>query len=101
MGRRPLVFRRKPHDRQAPDLLGNPYATVHLDGGGSAVIVDGKCDIERPSRQQAEGLVAASKAKYGYAPPIDAYLQGVWALWPERVLAWTDLTVDATRYLFT
>ncbi len=65
------------------------------------MIVDGKCDIERPSQEQAEGLVAASKAKYGYAPPIDAYLQGVWALWPERVLAWTDLTVDATRYLFT
>ncbi|HEV3402006.1 MAG TPA: pyridoxamine 5'-phosphate oxidase family protein [Acidimicrobiales bacterium] len=82
------------------NLLANPHATVHLDGGGAAVIVDGSCRIETPSRQLAEGLVAASTAKYGYAPPIEAYLGGVWALSPERVLAWTDLTVDATRYLF-
>jgi nitroimidazol reductase NimA-like FMN-containing flavoprotein (pyridoxamine 5'-phosphate oxidase superfamily) len=82
------------------NLLANPYATVHLEDGGSAVIVDGRCEIERPSQDEAESLVTASKAKYGYAPPIDAYLQGVCALSPERVLAWTELTVDATRYLF-
>jgi nitroimidazol reductase NimA-like FMN-containing flavoprotein (pyridoxamine 5'-phosphate oxidase superfamily) len=82
------------------NLLGNPRAALHLADTESAVIVEGRCEIERPSAQGAEDLVAASNAKYGYAPPVEAYLQGVWALRPQRVLAWTDLTVDATRFLF-
>ncbi len=82
------------------NLLANPHATMHLDDPVSAVIVEGRCEIERPSREGARGLVAASQTKYGYAPPLDAYLQGVWALRPRRVLAWTELHVDATRFVF-
>ena len=82
------------------NLIANPRATLHLDDGGSAVIVEGSCEIEKPSAEGANDLVAASKAKYGYAPPVEAYLGGVWALRPRRVLAWTELNVDATRFLF-
>ena len=82
------------------NLLANPRAALHLEDGGSAVIVEGTCAIEVPSREGAERLVATSTRKYGYAPPIEAYLSGVWALSPARVMAWTDLTVDATRFLF-
>ncbi len=82
------------------NLLVNPHATLHLDDAVSAVIVDGRCEMEKPSAEGARGLVAASEAKYGYAPPVDAYLGGVWALRPGRVLAWTELHVDATRFVF-
>ena len=82
------------------NLLANPRVAMHLEDGRSAVIVEGTCAIEVPAQEAAEGLVAASKAKYGYAPPVEAYLSGVWALSPRRVMAWTDLTVDATRFVF-
>ncbi len=82
------------------NLIANPYATLHLEDSESAVIVDGRCEIERPSPEGAQDLVAASKAKYGYAPPVHAYQEGVWVLSPHRALAWTQLDVDATRFLF-
>ncbi len=83
------------------NLLSNPRVTLHLDDSASAVIVEGSCEIQRPSREFAQRLVAQSKAKYGYAPPIDVYLGGVWRLSPRRAMAWTELHVDATRFLFS
>ena len=82
------------------NLLANPRAALHLEDAAAATIVEGTCAITVPSRDEAEGLVAASRTKYGYAPPVEAYLSGVWTLSPTRVLAWTDLTVDATRFVF-
>ena len=82
------------------NMRHDPRVTVHLDDSVAAVIVEGTCAVEVPDRTGAEALVAASKSKYNYAPPIDAYLSGVWTLSPEKVLAWTDLTVDATRFVF-
>jgi nitroimidazol reductase NimA-like FMN-containing flavoprotein (pyridoxamine 5'-phosphate oxidase superfamily) len=83
------------------NLMANPHVTLHLDDGGSAVIVEGTCEVTVPGKDGAERLWAASNEKYGYAPPLSAYLAGVWTLSPTRVLAWTDLTADATRFLFT
>ena len=82
------------------NMAHDPRVTVHLDDSVAAVIVEGRCAIEVPGQAGAQALVVASKAKYGYAPPVDAYLSGVWTLSPDRVLAWTDLTVDATRFRF-
>jgi hypothetical protein len=81
-------------------LHADPRVTVHLDDPVAATIVDGTCKVVRPSREVAEGLVAASKAKYGYDLPVEIYLAGVWSLTPAKVMAWTDLTVDATRFVF-
>jgi nitroimidazol reductase NimA-like FMN-containing flavoprotein (pyridoxamine 5'-phosphate oxidase superfamily) len=83
------------------NLESNPLATLHLDDPGSAVIVEGTCEFTAPPKKTAERLRAASREKYGYAPPVSAYLAGIWTLSPRRVLAWTDLTADATRFLFT
>jgi hypothetical protein len=82
------------------NMAHDPRVSVHLDDSVAAVIVEGTCAVEVPDRAGAEGLVAASTAKYGYAPPVEAYLSGVWTLSPARVLAWTDLTADATRFVF-
>jgi hypothetical protein len=81
-------------------LRAHPAVTVHLEDTTAATIVEGTCEVVQPSRQAAEGLVAASKAKYGYELPVEIYLAGVWSLAPVKVMAWTDLTVDATRFVF-
>lgn len=83
------------------NLKSNPSASLHLDDAGSAVIVEGTCEFTATAKDTAERLRRASKERYGYAPPASAYLAGVWTLSPRRVLAWTDLTADATRFLFT
>jgi len=82
------------------NLRHEPRVTVHLDDSTSSTIVEGTCEVIQPSRELAEGLVAASEAKYGYSVPVEIYLSGVWVLPPARVLAWTDLTADATRFVF-
>jgi nitroimidazol reductase NimA-like FMN-containing flavoprotein (pyridoxamine 5'-phosphate oxidase superfamily) len=82
------------------NLLSNPFVTLHLEDAAAAVVVDGACEIITPSPQFAESLAAAMKEKYGYGPPASIHLTGVWMLSPARVLAWTDVTVDATRFVF-
>ena len=82
------------------NLEADQRVTVHLDDPVRAVIVEGACVLERPTEQQADALMAASREKYGYAPPEGAYLSGVWALQPRKVLAWTDIATDATRFVF-
>jgi nitroimidazol reductase NimA-like FMN-containing flavoprotein (pyridoxamine 5'-phosphate oxidase superfamily) len=82
------------------NLQANPSATLHLEDAASAVVVEGTCRVTVPDRKTAARLTAESKRKYGYGPPPSTYRAGVWTLSPVRVLAWTDLTADATRFLF-
>lgn len=82
------------------NLRSSPVATVHLEDAGSAVIVEGTCRVTTPTQEMAGRLAAGSKEKYGYGPPASTYAAGVWTLSPERVMAWTDLTADATRFVF-
>jgi nitroimidazol reductase NimA-like FMN-containing flavoprotein (pyridoxamine 5'-phosphate oxidase superfamily) len=82
------------------NLSANPQATLHLEDAQSAVIVEGRCAFEKASQETADRLASASISKYGYAPPSSAYVTGVWVLSPTRVLAWSDLTADATRFVF-
>jgi hypothetical protein len=83
------------------NLVANPQATLHLEDGRAAVIVEGTCAVVVPSRSTAKRLAATSKQKYGYGVPASTYLSGVWTLSPVKALAWTELHVDATRFLFS
>lgn len=89
-----------PTTRWQRNLRADPRAILHLEDAASAVIVEGTCAVEQPDQAFAEQLAATSRAKYGYGPPASVYLGGVWALRPARARAWTDLTVDATRFRF-
>ena len=82
------------------NLLLDGRATVHLGDGDAAFIVEGIAELVRPDGPTVEALIRASKQKYGYAPPADAYAGGVWRLRPSKVMAWTSLPVDATRFRF-
>jgi Pyridoxamine 5'-phosphate oxidase len=82
------------------NLRRDGRATVHLDNGESAVIVEGMAEWVNPSEADAGRLVAAATAKYGYSQSAKDYLAGVWRLQPAKVLAWNQLYVDATRFRF-
>jgi hypothetical protein len=81
------------------NLRANPAAAVHLEDALAAVIVEGTAEWTVPSRAGARELAAASKAKYGWGAA-SSYADGVWVLRPARVLAWTALNRDATRFTF-
>jgi hypothetical protein len=82
------------------NLSRDGRATLHLEDGESAVIVEGTAQLVTPSRALAKRLAAAAKAKYGYSDTAASYEAGVWRLQPLKVLAWTTLYVDATRFRF-
>jgi hypothetical protein len=82
------------------NLRRHGRATLHLEDGESAVIVEGIAEWTTPSRTVAQRLARASTAKYGYSQPAASYRAGAWRLRPVKVLAWTTLYVDATRFRF-
>lgn len=82
------------------NLCCNGTAAVHLEDGKRAVIVEGQAQLMTPSSEQASGLAALSKSKYGFAAPVEAYRARIWRLSPTRVLAWNDFPHDATRFRF-
>jgi Pyridoxamine 5'-phosphate oxidase len=82
------------------NLRRDSRATLHLEDGESAVIVEGTAEWVTPSETVAQRLAAAAPAKYGYSQSAASYLAGVWRLQPIKVLAWTTLYLDATRFRF-
>ena len=82
------------------NLRRDSRATLHLENGESAVIVEGVAEWTMPSESVAQRLAAAARTKYGYSQSAAEYLTGVWRLQPAKVLAWNTLYVDATRFRF-
>jgi hypothetical protein len=82
------------------NLERDQRVVVHLEDTMAAVILEGSMRREVPSPELASRLIAASKAKYGYAPPAEAYTTGLWALRPERARAWSAFPTDVTRFRF-
>lgn len=81
-------------------VAANPNVVMHLEDAMKAVIVEGQVRQTKPSAALAKRLVAASREKYGYAPPVSEYQKGVPTLLPSRVLAWTEFPKNATRFVF-
>jgi hypothetical protein len=75
-------------------------ATLHLEDGEAAVIVDGTTEWVMPSKTVAQRLATATTAKYRYPQSASDHLEGVWRLRPAKVLAWNTLYINATRFLF-
>jgi nitroimidazol reductase NimA-like FMN-containing flavoprotein (pyridoxamine 5'-phosphate oxidase superfamily) len=83
------------------NLRENPSVVIHLGDVMSVVIAEGRAELVTPPSARANALVAASKQKYGYAPPAQAYQAGVWCLTPTRILAWQSFPQDVTRFRFS
>jgi hypothetical protein len=82
------------------NLERDQRVVVHLEDTMAAVILEGSMRRVVPPAEQARRLQDASKAKYGYGPPAEAYAAGLWALYPERARAWSAFPTDVTRFRF-
>lgn len=83
------------------NLSTNPHVAVHLEDTMQVVVVEGVAAHQLPDRELARRLSEASERKYGYGTSPDTYTSsGVMALQPRRVIAWTRLTEDTTRFRF-
>jgi nitroimidazol reductase NimA-like FMN-containing flavoprotein (pyridoxamine 5'-phosphate oxidase superfamily) len=92
-----------PETRWVREVAANPHVSVHLDGVDDVVIFEGEAEVLTDVGDElAERLAAASNAKfpeYGMTP--DAYKRhGGIAIRPRKVIAWTDITRDPTRFRF-
>ena len=96
-----------PTTRHARNLGKNPNASLHLEDGWQAVILDG---VSEPTRADADGLgtrLSEAFAKYhddGYSPAPDAWARedggGLRVFTPATGMAWFTFPKDATRFTF-
>ena len=92
-----------PEVRWIQELAENPHVSVHLDDVDDVLIVEGEAEIlETLEAGLAGRLAAASNAKFPeYGVTAEGYVShGAIAIRPRKVIAWTDITKDPTRFRF-
>jgi nitroimidazol reductase NimA-like FMN-containing flavoprotein (pyridoxamine 5'-phosphate oxidase superfamily) len=92
-----------PQTRWVREIADNPHVSVHLDGLDEIIIVEGEADVLRTLDEGlAQRLAAASNAKFPEYRMTAAFYtaNGAIALRPRKVIAWTDITKDPTRFSF-
>lgn len=92
-----------PETRWVQEVATNPHVSVHLDGVGDVVIVDGEAEVlTGVENDLAKRMAAASNAKYPeYGMTPDFYVSnGAIAIRLRKVIAWTDFTKNPTRFRF-
>lgn len=85
------------------NMRHDPRVAVHLADPVAAVIAEGTARWRTPGPEEARHIAEASRAKYAaYGYPADPaqYAGGVWGLRPAVVIAWDQLHVNATRFVF-
>jgi hypothetical protein len=86
------------------NIQHNSAIAMHIGDGVSAVIVEGRAVHTTPTPELAEQLAQQLNRKYahyGLNLTGDTYLsRGTWTLKAHRVLAWTSLPENATRFRF-
>ena len=92
-----------PKTRWVRELAANPHVSVHLDGLGEVVVVEGEAEVLAGVDDELAGrLAVASNAKYpeyGMTPEFYS-ASGAIAITPRKVIAWTEITKDPTRFRF-
>ena len=87
------------------NLENNSEAVMHIGDGLTAIIVEGEARHVRLEGETAQRLADANNRKYSHyglnvEPDIYA-TRGILELRTRRVLAWTNLPENATRFLFS
>jgi hypothetical protein len=97
-----LYFGGSPETKRHRNLAANPAVCVHLENALEVVILHGEAiELRNIAAPLVERLIAASKEKYGYAPPPESYTGGgVFMVRPHKVLAWKHFPKDVTRWQF-
>ncbi len=97
-----LYFSGDPNSRWRRNLDADPRACVTLEGAASAIILEGQVGATTPSPQLAAALAGQASAKYEWADPgADQYQVEMLVFKPRKVMAWSQLFEDATRFRFT
>jgi hypothetical protein len=93
-----LYFGGSPTTRRHQYLAENAAVAIHLESATDVVILHGDAHaLHAPDQDLTIRLAAASKAKYGYAPPPEAYAgPGICVFRPQVVFAWQQFPADAT-----
>jgi len=92
-----------PKTRWVRELAGNSHVSVHLDGLGEVVIVEGEAEVLAGVDDELAGrLAAALNAKYPEYGMTRAFYRanGAIAITPRKVIAWTAISKDPTRFRF-
>jgi nitroimidazol reductase NimA-like FMN-containing flavoprotein (pyridoxamine 5'-phosphate oxidase superfamily) len=92
-----------PKTRWVREVAANSHVSVHLDGVDDVVIIEGEAEIMTGVEGGLAGrLAAASNAKFPeYRMTAEVYKgNGAIAIRPRKVIAWTDITKDPTRFRF-
>lgn len=92
-----------PATRWVQEVGLNPHVSVHLDDVNDVLIVEGDADVlTTMDPALAERLAAASNAKFPeYGMKAGYYVShGAIAIRLRKVIAWTDITKDPTRFRF-
>ena len=96
-----LYFGGHEDGRWRRNVRANPNVCVTLEEAESAVIMEGTVTVETPDADLAAALNADAVAKYEWATPgVEQYQAQTCVLRPRKVLAWTLLYRDATRFVF-
>jgi Pyridoxamine 5'-phosphate oxidase len=86
------------------NLENNSEAVMHIGDGLTAIIVEGGAKHVRLEGETAQRLADANNRKYSHyglkAKPDIYASRGILELRARRVLAWTNLPENATRFLF-
>jgi len=81
----------------------NRHVSLHLDGVDDVIIVEGEADVlKRVAEDLAERLAVASNAKYPEYEMTPAFYKsnGAIAIRLRKVITWTDITKNPTRFRF-
>ena len=99
-----LYFGGDERSRWMRNLRTNPNVCLTLQDAAdaeSAVIMEGTVTMMTPDAALAAALAANAEAKYEWAVPgAEQYLAETCMFRPRKVLAWTLLYRDATRFRF-
>lgn len=92
-----------PKTRWVSEIGVNPHVSVHLDGLDEVIIIEGDAEVLRGIEADlASRLADASNAKYPEYHMTAAFYEanGAIAIRPRKVIAWTDISKDPTRFSF-
>lgn len=96
-----FYFDGHPHTGWARNLARDPRASIHLESGERAVIVEGLGeDLERTDAELGHKIAESWNAKYGRLAP-DAAARGIFRLTPTRARGWSENLADATVWTFS
>jgi nitroimidazol reductase NimA-like FMN-containing flavoprotein (pyridoxamine 5'-phosphate oxidase superfamily) len=100
-----IYYDGSPETRHAKNISKNPHVSLHLESGSDVVIVEGSAqEVQNPKRELTEKIAKSYSYKYselGYSPQPDQWDDGgLYEIRINKVIAWTFLQDDPTKFVF-